>query len=200
MIRGTNEMNQTIRRKPKAARCLFGRVDANQIDTMLERNLAKLQTAKMAEIKAKFDFDVDQERPIKSSTFEWEQVATAPAFYHVASGKRKTREELNHVQLKETKDFDATGERQGQAENSADLKGSKEGEKEEVRKPEKVVTLQKPKLTMRSSNSIVGQKRKATTAAPRDTSTHSLPQTTLQLTSVRRGAKQAKKMTTRCMR
>merc|ERR1712086_99031 len=118
---------------------------------MLERNLAKLQTAKMAEIKAKFDFDVDQERPIKSSTFEWEQVATAPAFYHVASGKRKTREELNHVQLEETKDFDATGERQGQAENSADLKGSKEGEKEEVRKPEKVVTLQKPKLTMRSS-------------------------------------------------
>jgi len=200
MIRGTNEMNQTIRRKPKAARCLFGPVDANQIDTMLERNLAKLQTAKMAEIKAKFDFDVDQERPIKSSTFEWEQVATAPAFYHVASGKRKTREELNHVQLEETKDFDATGERQGQAENSADLKGSKEGEEEEVRKPEKVVTLQKPKLTMRSSNSIVGQKRKATTAAPRDTSTHSLPQTTLQLTSVRRGAKQAKKMTTRCMR
>ena len=84
-------------------------------------------------------------------------MATAPAFYHVASGKRKTREELNHVQLEETKDFDATGERQGQAENSADLKGPKEGEEEEVRKPEKVVTVQKPKLTMRSSNSIVGE-------------------------------------------
>lgn len=199
MIRGTrtNEMNQTSRRKPKAARCLFGPVDANQIDTMLERNLAKLQTEKMAEIKAKFDFDVDQERPIKSSTFEWEQVATAPQFYHVASGKRKTRDELNHVQLAETKDFDATGERTVDVENDAELKGEEKKEEEkEVRKPEKVVTLQKPKLTMRSSNAIVGQKRKAT-AAPRETA--NMPQTTLQLTSVRRGAKQAK-LTTRCMR
>ena len=85
-------------------------------------------------------------------------MATAPQFYHVASGKRKTRDELNHVQLAETKDFDATGERTVDVENDAELKGDEKKEEEkEVRKPEKVVTLQKPKLTMRSSNAIVGK-------------------------------------------
>ena len=47
-------------------RCLFGPVDKNKIDEMLDQNLAQLQADKKAEIKAKFNFDVDEEQPIET--------------------------------------------------------------------------------------------------------------------------------------
>merc|ERR1712176_246218 len=182
MIRQINET-----RKPRAARCLFGPVDKNKIDEMLDQNLAQLQADKKAEIKAKFNFDVDEEQPIESSLFKWEKVTTAPSFYKCTSGRRKTRDKLNKVEFEETKDFEATGKA-----NDKPVEPAASTVTPSIRKAEKVVTL-KSKLSVRSSN-IAGQKRKATMPA-REAQT----QPTLQLTSVRRGAKQSK-LSTRCMR